>query len=153
MVDIQLVGKFPLFKELDEAELRKLADSFTERHYPAEAIICPQGSSGKELFLIKKGSVVIELPLHRYDSGYQAVSTLTEGMHFGELSFFDGKERSADVIAKEDVQLLVLKKEDYDKVIKDNLKEGCRIQKKVISGLVRTIREMNDTYSGSIFLR
>jgi CRP-like cAMP-binding protein len=152
MVDIELVKKFPLFKELDEGEAERFASCFYEKHYPAEAVICPQGGKGDELYLIKKGSVSIELPLHRYDSGCQAVSVLTAGMYFGELSFFDGKERSADVVAREDVQLLVLKKEDYDRLIKDNLREGCRIQQKIISSLIKIVREMNEAYSNSIFL-
>ena len=74
-------------------------------------------------------------------------------MWFGELSFFDGQERSADVIAKEDVQLFVLKKQDYDKIIKENLGEGCKIQRKLISSLATIIRKMDETYSDSIFLR
>ncbi len=153
MVDMELVRRFPLFKELDEGELGKFVNCFYEGHFPAGTIICQQGGRGEMLYLIKKGSVSIELPLHRYDSGYQAVSVLTEGMCFGELSFFDGQERSADVVARENVQLLMLKRGDYDKITRDNLGEGCRIQQKVISGLVRIIREMNETYSGSIFLR
>ncbi len=153
MVDMELIRKFPLFKELDDGELEKFADCFSERRYPAGAIICPQGTKGEELYLIKQGSVSIELPLHRYDSSYQSISALTEGMFFGELSFFDGKARSADVVASEDVWLFVLKKQDLDKIIKENLSDGCNIQRKIISSLVSIIRKMDETYSGSIFLR
>ena len=121
MVDLELIRKFPLFKELDDSELEKFAGCFAEKRYSEGVVICPHGTKGEELYLIKQGSVSIELPLHRYDSSYQSVSVLTEGMWFGELSFFDGQERSADVVAKGDVQLFVLKKRNYDKIIKQNL--------------------------------
>ena len=153
MVDMGLVRKFPLFEELDEQESGKFVNCFSERHYPAGAIICPKGDRGQELYLISKGSVAIDLPLSRYDSAHKTISVLTAGMYFGELSFFDGKERSADVVAREDVELLMLKKEDYDKIIKQSLSEGCRIQQKVISSLVRVIRDMNEAYSSGTFLR
>jgi CRP-like cAMP-binding protein len=153
MVNPDWFKNFPLFQDLDVSELKKLATCFKERHYPAGAVICPKGEAGNELFLIQKGSVAIDLPLHRYDSGFQTISVLAEGAYFGELSFFDGKERSAAVIAREAVSLLVLKKEDYDRITKSNLKEGCKIQQKIISSLIRIIRNMNETYSSSMFLR
>ncbi len=160
MVDIELLRKFSLFWELDESQLRKFAACIQERRYSpnqggdifAVNKICSKGDRGDEIFLIKRGSVSMVLPLHRLDSGYKTISEIREGNFFGELSFFDGQERSADVQANGKVELLVLSRRDYDKVIKDDLEEGCRIQSKIIAGLVGIIRKMNESYSSAGFL-
>jgi CRP-like cAMP-binding protein len=157
MVDIGLLRKFSLFKDLDKSQLQKFAVYIQERHYSAKQdlfakyYICRKGSRGNEIFLIKKGSISIELPLYRYDSGYKNISEIGEGNFFGELSFFDGQKRSANVSANGEVDLLVLSRRDYDIVIKDNFEEGCRIQSKIITGLTEIIRKMNESYSSAFF--
>lgn len=157
MVDAGSLRKFSLFKDLDERQLEKFVPYIETRHYSADKglfavnYICHKGDRGDEIFLVKKGSISVELPMHRYDSGYKTVSTIEEGSFLGELSFFDGQERSANIIADGEVELLVLSRRDFDKVIKDNLEEGCRIQSKIIARLVGIIRKMNETYSSAFF--
>ncbi len=152
MVDIELLRKFSLFKDLDDPQLEKLAGHIKERRYAHGDIICSQGDQGDEIFFIKRGAVSVVLPLYRFDSQYKTVSEIGPGEFFGELSFFDGKERSANIRSKGILELLVLSRQDYDKVVKENLKEGCQIQSKIIAGLVGMIREMNEAYSSAGFL-
>ena len=151
MTDIELLRKFSLFKELNESQLQKFAAYVQEKHYPHETRICSKGEKGNEIFFITRGYVSVELPLYRTDAGQKNVSQLREGDFFGELSFFDNQERSAYVEALGDVELLVLSRKDYDKVIEDNIEEGCRIQNKIIAGLVDIIRKMNEIYSSAGF--
>lgn len=162
MVDIELLKKFSLFKELDNSQLQKFAGYIRSRKYSAyqgddyfgesDNLVCSKGDQGDEIFFIHRGSVTVELPLYRTDSAYKNVAEIGEGNFFGELSFFDSQSRSANVRANGDVELLVLSRRDYDRAIKDNIKEGCRIQSKIIAGLVGIIREMNETYSSAGFL-
>ncbi len=152
MVDTGLLRNFSLFKDLDEEQLQKFVPYIKEKHFPPESLVCSQGDKGDEIFFVKEGKAAVVLPLHRFDSKYKTVSEIAKGNFFGELSFFDGEERSAYVQANGDLELLTLSRRDFDKVIKDNIKEGCRIQSKIISGLVGIIREMNETYSSAGFL-
>lgn len=152
MVDVNTLRKFSLFNELDDSQLQKFANVIKEIHYPAGSIVCTKGEKGDELFLVKRGQVSVVLPLHRYDSKYKTVSKIGEGNLFGELSFFEGKERTADIQTNEPLELLILSRSDYDKIIKDNIEEGCKIQNNIIAGLVGIIRNMNETYSSAGFL-
>lgn len=152
MVEISTLKKFSIFKELDDSQLQQFAGHMEERHYPSGDLVCSKGDHGDEMFLVKKGKASVVLPLHRYDSKFKSVSKIGEGNLFGELAFFDGKERSADVYAVGDLELLVLSRKEYDKIIKANIGEGCRIQSKIIAGLVGIIRDMNETYSSAGFL-
>lgn len=152
MVDVELLRKFSLFKELDEPQLQRFANNMQGRIYPPGSTVCSRGEQGDEMFFVNQGKVSVMLPLHRHDSRYESVAEIGEGNFLGELSFFDGQERSADVQAKGKVEILVFSRQDYDKIVKDNLKEGCQIQGKIISGLVGIIRDMNETYSSGKFL-
>ncbi len=151
MVNIELLRKFSLFQELDESLLDEFAAYIQVKHYNADSSICFLEDRGDEIFFIVKGSLSVVLPLYRFDSRYRIASEIEEGNFFGELSFIDGKKRSANIRAKEDVDLLVLSRRDYDKVIKHNHEAGCRIQGKIIARMVRIIRDMNETYSSAGF--
>jgi CRP-like cAMP-binding protein len=66
---------------------------------------------GDTLFILNKGSVKIT---RLSDDGREVIlSILGEGDFFGEMSIFDGENRSANVIALEDTSVLILKRGDF----------------------------------------
>ena len=63
------------------------------------------GDFGEEMFIIARGSVEISKVLR----GKRVVlSTFGRGEFFGEMSLLEGVQRSADVFAKEDTELLCI---------------------------------------------
>lgn len=156
MVDVELLKKFSLFKNLDKWQLQKFVAYVKEKNYserqdrPGVNYIYSKGDWGTEIFLIKKGRVSVELPLYREDSKNKTISEIGEGNFFGELSFFDGRKRSASVVAKGDVELLVLSRRDYDKVVNKYPEVGCLVENNIITGLIGIIRKMNEAYSMAI---
>jgi CRP-like cAMP-binding protein len=151
MAETAILREFPLFKGLNEAKLSIIADRIIEKSYNDGKMICSRGDKGQNLFLIKAGSVYVTLPLYRYDKKVQTVSLLTEGMFFGELSFFDGKKYSADVTAKGTTDLLVLNRADFDQIIEADPESGYEIQQHIILSLIGIIRKMNTRYSRNVF--
>jgi glutaminase len=152
MPNIAMLKEIPLLKGLNEEELKKIVSRVVERHYSDGDAICHRGDKGTNLYLIKDGQVRVTLPLYRYEKEFQTVSILTKGMFFGELSFFDGKEYSADVTADGETTLLVLHREDYDQIIEDDPESGYEIQNKIILSLTGIIRQMNTRYSRNVFM-
>ncbi len=151
MAKIAMLREFPLLKGLSEIELNKIADRLAVKAYHDGDVICRRGDKGRNLYLIKAGRVCVTLPLHRYDKEVQTVSILSEGMFFGELSFFDGKEYSADVTAKGATNLLVLNRADFDQIIEADPESGYEIQRHIILSLISIIRKMNVRYSRNVF--
>ena len=45
--------KAPLFSDLSEEELRKIADLFVERNFPDGKVIVQEGQGGEAFFVIK----------------------------------------------------------------------------------------------------
>lgn len=75
------------------------------RVYQKGDIIIKEGDAGREMFIIKSGSVDVVK-----GEGEQrvALATLNRGDFFGEMSILENIRRSATVIAREETHLLVL---------------------------------------------
>jgi SulP family sulfate permease len=97
---------FELFRKFDEKTLRGLAACVTEMSVPQGQKVVSQGDPGDKIYLVRRGSVRILLPL-KGNTQYH-LATIGQGDFFGELSFIDGSIRSADVEAKVHTDLYVL---------------------------------------------
>jgi SulP family sulfate permease len=97
---------FELFRKFDEKTLRGLAACVTEMSVPQGQKVVSQGDPGDKIYLVRRGSVRILLPL-KGNTQYH-LATIGQGDFFGELSFIDGSIRSADVEAKVQTDLYVL---------------------------------------------
>ncbi len=97
---------FELFRKFDEKTLKGLAACVTEMSVPQGQKVVSQGNPGDKIYLVRRGSVRILLPL-KGNTQYH-LATIGQGDFFGELSFIDGSIRSADVEAKVQTDLYVL---------------------------------------------
>ena len=70
--------------------------------------IVSAGDPGEEAFIIIEGTAEVKLP-----NCDQVIATLEAGEMFGELAIITDEKRSADVIAKTDVQMMVMTKEVF----------------------------------------
>jgi CRP-like cAMP-binding protein len=68
-----------------------------------DQVICIEGESTTDLYKLVSGKLMI---CSRNNSMVTALAYLEPGDYFGEFSFFDGLERSADVIAVEPSTLI-----------------------------------------------
>jgi CRP-like cAMP-binding protein len=85
--------RVPLFSELSERQLRRLAKGFTERRVPVGSLLAKQGEmSGIAFFVIAEGEAAVIV------DGTQ-VDTMGPGDHFGELAMISQRERTATVEA------------------------------------------------------
>lgn len=149
---LRQLRKYVLFRELSDDELTVLGQAAKEESYEADEVIFNYGEKGGTLYLINTGMVEITIPIMRFDSKEERVSVLKEGDCFGELSFFDGKEHSARATALRHAEILAIRKEDYDRIIKENPEVGLEVQSKVLAKIINIVREMNTRYSYKPFL-
>jgi CRP-like cAMP-binding protein len=97
-----------IFAPLSDEETEKLTDAAHLRVFAPDEAIVQKDQPGGSMFVIHKGSVVIETI---DDKGKkQIVGTLREGDFFGEMGLLTGEPRSATVIAKEETQVLQIGK-------------------------------------------
>ncbi|MCA1816288.1 MAG: mechanosensitive ion channel family protein, partial [Acidobacteria bacterium] len=93
-----------IFAPLSPEELARLAAACESRTYaPGEPII-RAGAAGDSMFVIHRGGV--EVRAQSADGKMRTVAALEEGAFFGEMALFTGAPRTANVIAKEETEVL-----------------------------------------------
>jgi CRP-like cAMP-binding protein len=86
--------RVPLFSELNQRQLKRLAEHFRERELqPGTAVVQEQKMSGVGFFVITDGEAVVSV-------GGEEVARLGPGSHFGELALISERERTATVTAQ-----------------------------------------------------
>jgi CRP/FNR family transcriptional regulator, cyclic AMP receptor protein len=108
----------PLFSGLQRDEVQRFADLTRERSYPKGSVILFQDDPGDSLFVLRAGRV--KVVLIGEDGREVILGVLEPGAHFGELALIDDQPRSAHVIAMEDAQLLILRREDFRRRVEAN---------------------------------
>jgi len=84
---------------------------------PGEKVFAAGGPSD-ELFLIRRGSVRILLPVS--DLATHHLATFGRGDFFGDIAFLDRKPRSADAVADLPTELFVISRADFDRAASDH---------------------------------
>jgi CRP-like cAMP-binding protein len=91
--------------DLHEADQAAVLQYTQARLYEAGEFAVRRGETDRSFFIISRGSFEVLVPT---DEAPQRVRALEPGDLFGEVGFFDGLPRSADVVALEVSEALVL---------------------------------------------
>ncbi len=127
-----LVRGVPIFKELRDDFLVRLASIMNEVSYPTGRMIFAQGQEGRSLYVVVEGRVRVHL-------GDKDLAVLDKGSCFGEMSLFDAEPRSASVTAISNCDCLVLTQQQLYEAID----ETPDIAVNIIRLLSRRIRSQN----------
>ena len=134
---LTLLQKIPMFAALPEVQLERLARMAVPRKAARHATIVRAGDSTDSLFVIVSGGAKV---LNRDEEGREVILTLLgTGECFGEMGMIDGSPRSADVIADENCELLLIAKRDFVAALAENFELCLDIMK----SLVLRLREAN----------
>jgi CRP-like cAMP-binding protein len=107
----EFLAKVPLFKELSDRHLKRIAKRIRERDYAAGEVIVEQGQPGIGLYIMVRGEAVVKRKM--IDGGEREMDRLHRTDFFGELSLLDEAPRTASVIAADEVKCLALLKLDF----------------------------------------
>ena len=123
----------PIFQELRDDFLVRLASVMEELYYPADHTIFTQGEEGRSLYIVVSGLVRVHI-------GDRELAQLKHGTCFGEMSLFDAEPRSASVTTIENCECLMLTQLQ----LYDAIDETPGIAVNIIRLLSRRIRELNN---------
>jgi len=112
----EVLRKVPLFSELGPPELERVAEISRERAYPRNSVILFEDDPGDALYVVAQGQV--KVVLIGEDGREVILSVLGEGEFFGEMALIDDEPRSAHVIAMNDSTLLVIRREDFQGLLR-----------------------------------
>ncbi len=106
-------------------------------HLSTGQILCREGDIGNEMYILLSGS----LQVYIYRGGKKInLATLKIGDFIGEMSLLEEEPRSADVVALETSELLVINKENFE----DHMREKPELALQIMKGLSQRIRVGNE---------
>ncbi len=138
MDKVDFLRRVNLFSSLEGNYLKKIAEYCIPRSYKKGETIISQGDPGVGLFIISRGKVKIVKELLHGDK--LEISTHGPGDFVGEMAVLDNAVRSANVIAVEDTECLVITAWDF----KARMKAHPEIALELLPVVVQRFRESSE---------
>ncbi|MFA5859511.1 MAG: cyclic nucleotide-binding domain-containing protein [Elusimicrobiota bacterium] len=143
---LKFLHKIPIFKPLNEDELKYFATLLEEEHFEENSVIFKEGDPGDRMYIIESGIVDIKKLIPSRETGETLTLTrLHAGNIFGEFTLFDHKSRSATSIAFFESKLYSLNTKSIDKLVKEQPVLATKFFLQVITDLVSKLRSTDDT--------
>jgi len=143
---IEYLKNIPLFKHLKDAQLLEIAARCRNVQFKKGHVVFYKTDLSTELYIVNSGK--LKAVLIDEEGGEILLAQFEKGAFFGELSLLDGKGRSATIIAEEDAELSVLKKEVFFEL----LYKDPRISVELMTTLVDRLRKADDMIESLAFL-
>ena len=93
----------------------------------AGATVFSEGDVGTEMYVIQSGSVAI---VKRVKDELKTLSVLEKGDFFGEMSILEDVPRTADALARTDVELVRINQSTFDEMLRHNGEIAVRMLRK-----------------------
>lgn len=113
-----------------------VADKAIRRQFKAGESIVQQGKRTHGVFLLVKGTAVVQIP------GKAAALAMNPGEACGEISFLDEMPATANVVAKEDVEAYYLDRPTLQQMFELFPHLGSRFYHSLAAILSRRLREL-----------
>jgi len=128
-----------LFADRKQETLADLEACMESRTWKAGEQVFACGDAGDEIFLIRRGSVCIMLPLDGERTHHLA--TFGRGSFFGEMSFLDSRLRSATAFAFTDCEMYVLSRRRFDVLVENHKRLGLNLMEGLARVLAARLRQ------------
>lgn len=109
--------KIAIFSDLDEGSLERIASLINERRYQKGSLIFMEGEEAEAVYFIKKGKVKIFKT--GQDGREHIINILPEGEVFAESCLFGLNKYPASAEAYEDIEALLIKIKDFEKLLEE----------------------------------
>ena len=129
---VQALKRAPLFEGLSRKELVLLARVTEDLEVPAGKVLCKEGETGQEFFVIVEGEIDVT-------SKGKRVATRVGGDFVGEIALLENTQRTATVTAQTPLRLFVLTRQDFRRLVSDHRS----IEQKVMQALARRLVELS----------
>ena len=131
----------PIFSGLPADKLRKLSKYFYKIEVNEGIPVFREGDRENSLYFVVRGF----LDVYKKKKGKDVkIADIKTGQSFGELSLVDNYPRSATVISRTNCILLLLTKENLEKLEREEKDIAYHIFKQIVVMMSRRLRETTD---------
>ena len=114
---IAFLKKIHLFHGLEDSEIAAIAEELDEVAVAKDGVVFQQDSKADSFYLIYGGTVRI---VRKQQGREFELARFVKDDYFGEMALIAKRSRSAMVVATSDTLLLVLSRDDFEKLYKQN---------------------------------
>ena len=139
-----LLPKLEVFNFLEESDYPTIEKYFFKHDYDEGSYVFKEGGHGGYMFFIADGEVEI---IKQFDNKKHTIAKLGEGRSVGEMSLIDGSPRSATVRALSKLNLIVLKREDFNKLNDEHPKIANKVMMGIATLLSQSLRDTNNRFT------
>ncbi len=140
-----LLRRVPVFAELAEDALGRVADVAVPRRFAAGEVVFREGDDSNTCYVVRSGRA---RAVHAHADGRSiTLANFGPGDIFGELAMFDDERRSATVEAIEETEAIAILGGDMRRL----LSEHAEIAVELLSALGRRLRETNERLARQSF--
>jgi SulP family sulfate permease len=108
------LSEIELFSGMSDEAVSRFSGCVRQIQFSPGETVFKRGDKGREIYFIRQGLVKIILPID--DKSAHHLATFGKGVFFGEMSFLDADERSANAVAAEETSLFSLSREDFKSI-------------------------------------
>jgi CRP/FNR family transcriptional regulator, cyclic AMP receptor protein len=138
-----ILAEHVLLRHLKREELRQLAGYAWVAHHPTHAVIFRKGDPGASMMAVLRGRV--KICSYSLDGKELVLNIISKGEFFGEIALLDGEPRTADAVAHEPCDLLVLERRHFLPFLERNPEVCLRLLTVLCQRLRRTSEQLEDT--------
>jgi CRP/FNR family cyclic AMP-dependent transcriptional regulator len=110
---VELIKSVPLFSDLDNRELKQIAQSMKERTFNAGDTVTEEGKGGIGFFVIADGTAKVSV-------GGEQVRTFSTGDYFGEIGLIADIDRTATITAESELTCYGMTSWDFRPLVESN---------------------------------
>ena len=133
-------GRMAVLRDLDEDDLRKVAQVLERHELTAGDAVFREGEEGERMYFIARGRVSIGVGVEGQGRDVR-LATFSPGVVFGEMSLIQGERRSADAYASaESVVLYSLSRGALEQLARTDPELGMRIYRNISRELAARLR-------------
>src|SRR5215217_7373935 len=140
-----LLGRVPVFEELADDDLKRVAEVTVPRRFAAAEVVFREGDDSDTCYVVHAGHA---RAIREHPDGRQiTLATFGPGDIFGELAMFDDERRSATVEATDDLDVLGILGGDMRRL----LRRHPDMAVKLVISLGRRLRAANERLARQSF--
>lgn len=144
MISPQLLKEQILLEQLNNQELEKIGKIIVTASFGKGEFIFREKEEAKGIYLINSGKV--EISKNISEGWRQTLAILTQGHFCGELSIIEQRNHDANAVVLEAAEIFIIKKEDFERMEKEDSVLMSKIIKKLVLVLSHNLTRMNEKF-------
>ena len=138
-----LATRITLFQSMTMEEIEYICPYFEFMAYPAETYVFQEGDPGDWMGFIVSGKLEVQKST-TYPGKHIIMAYMGQGSVIGEMSLIEERDRSASVYAMENTELLILRTDQMEAIIRSHPSIGAKLLKGIAWILCKRLRQLGD---------